>query len=276
MEVIESISRIVDWNKNDLQRENRYVYRGMSDINYDLIPKISRKWDSDNEDNVVSSEEAIRRFQKLQEYLTIRLPAYNYDFHHLDIKPRKWKELFIGQHYGAPTSLLDFTRNPLAGLFFACISNPKKDGVLYGICIKSQERFSGREFNPDAQNYNIASYDLISTGNNGKAPEDLLKHKFIVPPHFDPRIQTQQSVFCSFPIEKLTTPLNDQISENYEGGQIANEGKMDHIMKWKIPKNKKKEILQELNWIGINYSTLFPDINGFGDYTSWRLMAFES
>lgn len=37
------------------------------------------------------------------------------------------------QHYGVPTRLLDLTKNLLIALYFACVSEPNKDGVVYAI-----------------------------------------------------------------------------------------------------------------------------------------------
>jgi hypothetical protein len=46
---------------------------------------------------------------------------------------------------------------------------------------------------------------------------------------------------------------------------------MDYIKKWIIPTDVKERILDELNKIGINDATLFPDMKGFGDFVSWKL-----
>jgi hypothetical protein len=40
---------------------------------------------------------------------------------------------FAAQHLGMPTRLLDWSTNPLAGLFFACDGQPDKDGVVYAM-----------------------------------------------------------------------------------------------------------------------------------------------
>ncbi len=40
---------------------------------------------------------------------------------------------FAAQHFGMPTRLLDWSTNPLAGLFFACDGQLDKDGVVYAM-----------------------------------------------------------------------------------------------------------------------------------------------
>lgn len=263
---IKSVQDLISWNNSHSVGEARFLFRGMANKDFKLIPKISRGENG----TIVSEQIAAKRREKLREYLTIRLSAYGFEFHGINMIERAWKELFIAQHYGVPTQLLDFTRNPMTALFFACEQLPNHDGVLYSIGIEAQKVKSKEDFNATDPNYNIASYDLLAHGKNSLGPYNLgPKHKFVVPPQVDNRIKSQDSVFCCFPPECLTETLEKQISWEYEGGQVG-EGR-DWINRWIIPKELKQPILEELNRIGINHSTLFPDVNGLGAFVTWKL-----
>lgn len=268
---IKSIQDIIKWNNiNSKPSGGRFLFRGMSDRDFLLIPKISRQKKFDKKNQIVERDLVKIRIKKLGEYLNIRLPAYGFDFHNIEDKQRAWKELFIAQHYGLPTPLLDFTRNPMISLFFACIANYKKDGALYAVGIKAQEVFNPSDFKTEREDYNIAAYNLMTSGDNPKTPNDLDAFKFIVPPQFDPRIKTQNSVFCCFPHDKLTVKLDLQIKDNLQEKKLS-IGDMNYIEKWIVPHGNKETILEELNKIGINHATLFPDMDGLGQFVSWKL-----
>ncbi|HNQ69225.1 MAG TPA: FRG domain-containing protein [Bacteroidales bacterium] len=281
---INNITELISWNiepKNtDPIDGNRFVFRGMSNKCFELIPKISRTNDNSSKNTTLcesSSDKQIDpdtindRIEKLRQYLNLRLPAYGYDLHDVNQQNKEWRELFIAQHYGVPTNLLDFTRNPLTALFFACEDlKIEEDGVLYAVSIKAQD-VEPAEFDYNKSDYNIAAYNLLSNSKNKKSPYDLGKHVFVVPPEFDKRIKSQNSVFCCFPKDQLNIPLEEFFSDNATINKNDSNA-IFRIVKWTIPYTNKNSILNELNKIGINHSTIFPDMFGLGKFLSWKLL----
>lgn len=96
------------------------IYRGVKSVKFPLIPKIGR----------VAPPDAIgSREQNEQEILRLfKERAFQY----LDFTPRNdWDWLAVGQQYGLPTRLLDWTENPLVACFFAVNESTEDDGVIY-------------------------------------------------------------------------------------------------------------------------------------------------
>ena len=87
---------------------------------YKLIPSIGRRFKEGQEDVLKQYEkEVFEDFKRKYSMFT-------------DARPKNDKEfLFLAQHYGLPTRLLDWTYNPLIALYFACCSNFDKDGIVY-------------------------------------------------------------------------------------------------------------------------------------------------
>ena len=259
---IKSIKDLIDWNIENTgkgKNEKRFLFRGVSDEKCKLIPKLYRRKGSSE---IVSENTATIRENYLKDYLKIHLPGYGHDFHNYEEKHKEWKELFIAQHYGVPTNLLDFTRNPLVAAFFAVNEKSENNGLIYAVQIQEQD-WTSSKFNHNSLDYNIASYDLLST--NSLGPYDLKRPIFIVPPHIDERIKAQIGVFCCFPKFEAPKPLNE-----YEGFKEKKEGEAGYIYKLKIDAYKE-DILDELHKIGINEISLFPDMSGFGEFVSRRL-----
>ena len=96
------------------------IYRGVRSVQYPLIPKIGRIVPPDSARSREWNEKEILRLFKEQS-----LP-------YLDFMPTNdWDWLALGQQYGLPTRLLDWTGNPLVACYFAVEQQGEDDSVIY-------------------------------------------------------------------------------------------------------------------------------------------------
>ena len=100
--------------------EETDFFRGHSSVEYKLIPYVGRFYKDGQETALLDFERSLfEDFKRKYSMFT-------------DVRPKNDKEfLFLAQHYGLPTRLLDWTFNPLIALYFACESNPDIAGVVF-------------------------------------------------------------------------------------------------------------------------------------------------
>jgi hypothetical protein len=237
-------------------------YRGEPDSFSLLLPKIFRKryWLGPSVAfGSVASEELrkletdhIYEFKRLAPGLFSELPGESNPLNNL-----KW--LFLMQHHGMPTRLLDWTQNILVATFFAVTDTEKdndKDGQVWSIKPFELNKVGGIGLTFPLPGHPVVEYIAREMFYSLEKKESLAKKLeikkiptkpvAILPPLYWPRMIAQSSVFTLHP--------KPRSGENI---YVASAKLTRH----KIPAKFKRKVRTELRHIKVEYQTLFPELD---------------
>lgn len=240
---------------NQPQGEEKALwFRGQSDMQLGLVPKIWRN-------KYKKANEAEMRLEFMSVGHSMTDGGGNGD---------DWYWYFLMQHYGCPTRLLDWTTNPLVALYFAARSANELDAAvwildpwrwnqahvkgLYGPAIPGWQ---------ETKPYLLKLEDAFDT----ETDERQTSKKWpitIEPPDIDRRIAAQGSKFVLFGNKK---DMLDSPAINRERDDRGKHAIIDRII---IPYRFSVTMLSELNNLGINQRSLFPDLEGLGHHIEWE------
>lgn len=255
---ITSLGQYIEHTENIARSMNLYQdttvhpwFRGQSNNSWKLLPKIYRK-----EWNATYERELYRDFK-------LRSTAY---INHIPTYDIEW--LFLMQHYGMPTRLLDWTESSMHALYFAVANKDKScDSCVWVLdpwslnkcTIEAQTipSSSSSIFNDYVLHLEIDPFDRKV---KGKLPVALR------PLQNNPRIIAQKGTFTVFGSNAL--PL-----DTYVKSAVTRKDpiKLEKIV---ISKLSKKAILRQLILAGISEAVLFPDLDGLSRDISFRYSEF--
>lgn len=215
-----------------------WMWRGQSDVSWRIDSSAYRRLKSSSNYQTGDSEKDLIRYESnLLQHATHRGYRYSEGRVLTDI------ELLARlQHHGAATRLVDFTRNALVGLWFACAENIRKSGLLIGF---DTWYLGGHEKELENRSYEEIVADL------GDYP--LITWE---PPGISPRIAVQHSQL-----------IYSAVSNSSRGSLVFPEESAFRL--FEITPKLKRESLEILTQVfDIDRSVLFPDIDGFSSYHS--------
>lgn len=231
-----------------LQRyKSRYAFRGVSDAAYKLDTSLSRLGGDP---------------EKLEPHLLRQFRKYAHE--HKPLENTDWYWLSVGQHFGLPTRLLDWSYSPLIALHFATanISKFDRDGAIYRVNYKRAHAGLPRLIKAyiEEENTWILTIDLLERAvAKGLSGLDELGRKhgpfaiFFEPPSLDARIVNQFAYFSMLPSAKFS--MDDWLT--------ANPDMWDKIV---VPRALKWEVRDKLDQSNINERILFPGLTGLAEW----------
>jgi hypothetical protein len=231
----------------DVRKRSKTVwFRGQADHSWNLEPSLSRLGKLNTE------LQLIKQFkQNAHQFLESSSPLTEYDW------------IFLMQHYGVPTRLLDWTENPLIGMYFAVEEDPEKKGkkkppaALWCLYPRKLNEISGLILSPPD--------DIPAFGDDSEL-DDYLPSRIhgagiarknpaaISAPRKFSRVYAQEGVFT---ILHRDTIRIDELTDA--------KGNQGHLVKLRIPRSSVPKIRAELRLLGVNKLTVFPQLENVAE-----------
>jgi hypothetical protein len=244
-----TVSRLLDWIHGATvgwTRSGRKVpwFRGQVDAGWPPLPGIFRG-----------------QHDEFSMTTAFRLQAPGFSPHTPDTdRLDQW--LFLMQHYGLPTRLLDWTENPLAAAFFAASRWMESDRSEHeykspdmGIWMLHPielNKLSHKQLDDFPNTWSGGGLEMFKQP-FGTAQGPMRFPLAVQASAVDRRVVVQRSCFTI----QGTDPRD--LDAQLEGTHVTEQG---FYRRYTIPRSEAPELLAELSELGISFATVYPDITG--------------
>lgn len=153
----------------------------------------------------------------------------------------EWDWLVYAQHFGMKTRLLDWTSNPLVALWFAATEAIKsgRDAFVYALEVEK---------------------NMILNKKDSPTPWSITRTQVFKPDLNNERILAQAGWFTAHCFSVSTKKWVDLRFHKSLG---------NNVVELVMPNAMLKSCLRELNIMGVNHQSLFPDAEGVCKHINW-------
>ena len=232
---IESYLKLIKQSKEENLRNGNFedfLFRGQT-VDFPLIPKLCR----------LKAKGELLNVEKLLLQEFKRTNPLLIEVH----KPMDdWDYLTLGQHFGLPTRLLDWSNNALTALWFATGE------------VNAKHRTDERSYSviwilmPHQKDFDLNLEQIH--------PFDVPETRLVRPRIIKQRINNQSGVFSVLSSQEILGKRYMTESDSFD----------QKLIKVKIPATSLTEIRTDLNTMGVNAFSIFPELEGLCTYLQWR------
>lgn len=204
----------------DMHMQSRWVFRGQSSESWDIKPSSGRGANYD----ALFEERVFRVFKRdARLHLDRHVPETD-----------DWDWLALGQHFGLPTRLLDWSANPLVACYFALMDeqHADKNAIVFAYPLDQS---------------------LIVDPKNWPSPFEIDKVGFLFPSSLAPRISSQRGIFSVHP----------RPNEAWQPKEIE-----DH--RFVIPAEFRFAFQRKLFHLGVDPAHIWANLEGVCSSLKWQ------
>jgi len=218
-------------------------YRGSRGADYELVPGLYRSSKS-TIDLLRDEDEMLAQFRARSE------PLSGADM------TSSWAALFVMQHYGVPTRLLDWSENAFLALYFAVsLPDPKKDNEDAAVWVLDPAAWNSKSF-PGMKSPGRAlhaDHESLEPYGPGRPLDNMATESAAIFGRYNnPRIAAQRGVFTVFGRDKV--PLEKMLDER---GYPETS-----LVRLRLPKSNLATLSEQVRILGFRESMVYPDLVG--------------
>jgi len=221
----------------------RLWFRGVHDATHALVPRLYRS-DSEAADLLALEQDMLAEFRSRSRSLVTTEVVSD------------WEHLFVMQHYGVPTRLLDWSENAMFALYFALSVAAARgyptDAAVWVLDPAAWNRAVDPVMEAPGRALCIGDAGLDDYEPGRDIDGMAERAAAIWGLYNNPRIAAQRGVFTVFGRDK--SPL-DQV---FEAGDFPD----GTLCRLRIPREALGEINDDLRLLGFRESMIYPDLGG--------------